>query len=411
MKNNIKKEFIWNSLGSGLTSFCSLFFLIIANRINGINIAGTFNFCYATICIFYCIAVYCGRTYQVTETDKNISNNDYIKSRIISTLLMLFITIVFAVINRYDFIKFSIFIILALMKIIEAISDVYHGILQKNNRLDIVGKSLFIRSILDILVFFIIEYFTKNIILASLSMVIISLIIFIFIDKKNANKYIIAEKYSKSSIIKIFKYGFFAFAFTFIANYLVNAPRYAIDSLMSSKFQTIFGIIVMPASIIMLINQLIIQPLIMKLKNYYKNKDKNNFVKIILILCIITTIIGVFSMIIAYFIGIPILNLLYGIDLTAYKTNLIIVLVGATLYTLSTILSNALIVLRKTKVQMIFYATSFIFAIGISYYLVDLYKFNGAIYSYILIMLLLFIMYLIYFIAIIYSKKVWSDKK
>ena len=37
MKNNLKKNVIWNTLGLTFNSFNSLFFLIIINRINGID--------------------------------------------------------------------------------------------------------------------------------------------------------------------------------------------------------------------------------------------------------------------------------------------------------------------------------------------------------------------------------------
>ena len=44
MKNNLKKNVIWNTLGLTFNSFNSLFFLIIINRINGIDDGGIFSF-------------------------------------------------------------------------------------------------------------------------------------------------------------------------------------------------------------------------------------------------------------------------------------------------------------------------------------------------------------------------------
>ena len=38
-----KKNFIWNTLGTGLNAFNSLFFMIIATRINGVEKAGVFS--------------------------------------------------------------------------------------------------------------------------------------------------------------------------------------------------------------------------------------------------------------------------------------------------------------------------------------------------------------------------------
>ena len=45
--SNIKKNFIWNMIGSVVNSFTSLIFLIIVTRINGVEQAGIFTFAFS----------------------------------------------------------------------------------------------------------------------------------------------------------------------------------------------------------------------------------------------------------------------------------------------------------------------------------------------------------------------------
>ena len=71
-KNNFKKCFIWNLLGTGFNAFNSLFFLIIVTRINGLENAGIFTIAFSTACILYAVGLYSGRIYQVTEQNKTI---------------------------------------------------------------------------------------------------------------------------------------------------------------------------------------------------------------------------------------------------------------------------------------------------------------------------------------------------
>lgn len=406
---NLKKAYIWNTLGSGLNSFNSLFFMIVVTRINGIKDAGIFTLSFATSCMLYIIAIYCGRTYQVTETEKDIDDNEFIVHRLLSSLIMIIVSFLFAFVNRYNFYKLFIFMLLCLFKCIDAICDVFHGILQKNDRLDIVGKSLFIRSLLNILIFIILDIFTKNLLISCTSLVVTNILILIIIDIRKALKYKEKTKLiNYKSVYRIFILGFFTFGVSFIANYLVNAPRYAIDSAMSEKFQTIFGIIVMPASIIMLINQFVIQPVIIMLKEDYLKKDKRKFLLLIYKIIGITVLIGIFSIVLAYFFGVPVLNILYGLNLDKYIINLIIVLLGAILYTIASVLLNALIILRKTKIQLLIYIFTSVLAFIISYKFVDLFGFNGAIYSYLIIMIILLILYIIYFFIVMCDKKIWK---
>lgn len=411
MNDNIKKSFFWNTLGSGLSSCNSLLFLVVVTRINGLINAGIFTLSYASACMFYVIATYSGRTYQVTETDSELNDSDFVFHRIISSIIMLIISILFGIINKYANTKMLVFVLLCILKSIEAICDVFHGIIQKNNRLDIVGKSLFLRSVLNIILFLVVDILTKSLILSTISLIVIDVIVLLLIDFRYSLKY--KEKFTKfnyHAIYKIFSLGFFTFGFSFIANYLVNAPRYAIDSIMSEEYQTIFGIIVMPATIIMLINQFIIQPLITTLKNDYSDKDKKSFITLIIKIIIVTITTGLISIICAYFLGIPVLNMLYGIKLNNYLYSLLSILLGATLYTIANVLSNSLIILRKTKIQLILYIITSIFAFLISYKLVNLFGFNGAIYSYVLIMSMLLILYIIYFIIVVNKKNIWEDK-
>ena len=63
-KKLMKKNFIWNIIGSGVNAFTSLFFMIIVTRINGINDAGIFTFAYATASFLNIIGIgkYCFRS-------------------------------------------------------------------------------------------------------------------------------------------------------------------------------------------------------------------------------------------------------------------------------------------------------------------------------------------------------------
>lgn len=411
MKSNLKKSFIWNTLGSGLNAFNSLFFLIIATRINGEKESGIFTLCFTTACLMYIIGTYSGRTYQVTEQDKTASDNEFIVNRIITVIIMLIASILIGLISGYNDFKLKILIILCVVKALEALCDVFHGIMQKNDRLDLVGKSMFIRSILNICLFLIVDLKTKKLLPSCLSLVLVDILVLLFIDIRYSKKYKeTKDKVNYKGALNILKLGFYTFGFTLLSNYLISIPRYAIDSYLDESFQTIFGIIVMPGTFITLISQFIIQPLIIKLKDYWSKKDKISFNNIVKKTTLAIFGIGILSIIGAYFLGVPVLNLLYGLALDKYLLSLLIILLGTTFYALSAFLSNCLIVFRKTKIQLIIYSFVAIFGIIISRILVSSYSFNGGVYSYLIIMLTLFIIYILAFIFI--NKSIdWKGSK
>lgn len=393
---NFKKNFIWNILGTGFNSFNSLFLMIIVTRINGIDQAGIYTIAYSTACILYVIGTYAGRVYQVTESDKSIGNKDYILNRCISCGIMMIATIVFVVFRRYDFYKSIIFIILALYKALEAFSDVLYGILQKDNKLYKVGQSYFAKAILTLIVFIITDLFFKNLIISCLSIVAIwALFIFTF-DISSTKKLLEEnEKAEISNAIKIFRSGFFIFAITFLGIYILNAPKYSIDSYLENSFQTIFGIITMPATAISLFGQFIFHPYLPQMAEHNDNKEYGKLKKLTYKVIFYIIGFGALSSLIIYLIGVPLLSFVYKIDLSAYRISLVAIIVSATLYCIGGTYSSMLTTMRKSFVQFIMYIIIAIIGFIISIILTKQYAIYGAVIAYSIIMLLYFLIYAI----------------
>ena len=68
----------------------------------------------------------------------------------------------------------------------------------------------------------------------------------------------------------------------------------------------------------------------------------------------------------AFLLGVPILSLLYGIDISSYKTLLMLIIAGGVLYSFSTLLSAALTTIRYTFIQ--FYCVFYNFNIYILFF-------------------------------------------
>ncbi len=405
-----RKNFIWNTLGTGLNAFNSLFFMIIATRVNGIEQAGIFTIAFSTACILYAIGLYAGRVYQVTELNDKISDKDFIVNRILTCFSMIIFLILFCIFRKYDIEKAVIFLLLTIYKALEAFSDIIYGILQKHDKLDIVGKSLFIKSILSILLFLIIDLLIRNIIVAIISMTIICIIIIIFYDFRKVYKYIdFKPKINWENVINILKKGFFVFAISFLGMYVVNAPKYSIDTYLTSDFQTIFGIIVMPATIMSLVAQFLIHPYLNQIVELYKTKNLKGLEKLILKILGIIGCFGVLATILGYLLGTQVLGLIYGIDLSMYKIGLSIIIISATLYTIGTVCSSILTTVRQTFSQFIIYVGVSIFAYIISAILTKYIGINGAIIAYFLIMVAQALSYFIY--TKIKLKKIFIEDK
>ena len=338
----LRKNFMWNMIGSTFASFISLFFMIIVTRINGIYDAGLFTFAFSTACLFYIIGIYSGRTFQVTDDSKEATNSNYFYSKILTCFVMLIVSIFFCIIKKYNMEKSLIIFSLVIFKCLEAFSECVYAIIQKEDKLYQVGISLFIKAIFGVIFFYIIDILTRNILISIFSIILINMLIIIFYDFKNLKnisfKLKKIDKNTIRSIKKILISGLYAFLYAFLTQYVINSPRYAIDSLLTNEIQTLYGILIMPSTIVVLLGQFIIHPFLLKLKELLNSK--NDFLKLTIKLLLVIICLGFIILFFAYFIGIPILEILYNIDLSEYLFEFIIIIVGEVIYGLTIILST-----------------------------------------------------------------------
>lgn len=406
---NLKKNIIWNAIGSTFYSFISLFLMLIVTRINGLDVAGIFTYAFSTACIFYTIGVYYGRVYQVSEKNKKILDSDFIYSKIILCFIMIFISIIFISIKKYDFVKSAIILLLCLYKAISAFAESYYAIIQKENNLHYVGKSMLYKTISEVLAFFIIDYFTHNVIITILSIIIIDVFFIELYDKRKIIK-LSWSKFSKHHLLYLLKSGFTICAFSFLSIYVINASKYAIDVSLSDDLQAIYGIIIMPATIMSLFSQFIIQPYLVKINIFIKEKNYTDFLKMVCLLILYMIIIGIVCVIGAYFLGIPILNFIYNIDLYQYQLDFTLIIIGSIFYGLSVLISFILISMNKNLSQLIVMIILTVVSYFTSNWFVSNYQLLGASLNYLITMILDFILYFIFLVFyMIKFKKVCQE--
>ena len=408
VENNDKKNFIWNIIGTTLNAFNSLFFMIIVTRISGVDQAGIFTFAFSTATLLNVIGVYSGRVYQVTDVS-NISDVEYIVNKIITCSIMIIFTFVFIIFNNYDIFKSFVICVLCFLKCLEAFCEVLYALLQKRDMLYKVGISLTLKSVIGFLTFLIFNIITKNVLLSSIGLLISFLLIVLIYDYNNIRKINITKNLNKKNVKKILLIGFFPFLVTFLCLFIINAAKYSIDLNLKNSDQTIYGIIIMPATVILLFGQYIIHPFLVKITTYFNSNNSKALSKIVFKFIIYILAFGVISLICIMFLGIPILQLLYGIDLESYKLCLILIIIGATFYGIVSIISNILIAMRHYKLQSLILFIISIFTFILSFFLTKINGIQGAVLSYFITMILLSLIYII--MIIYYIKKMKGRDK
>lgn len=379
----MKKDFIWNSLGTATWAFLSLFLLIIVTRVNGITDSGLFSFAFAFSLIMFTVGCFGGRTYQVSDHRKSFATEKYISLRIITSIAVIFITAGFILLNDYDLQKTILIGLVVAQRILDAVADVFYGIMQKNGYLFISGKSLFYKSILSLVAFLVIDLLTENLLLSTLSLPLISLLFLFLYDIPQSKK---LEKFGMKIRVngtrKILKSTFLSFVVILLGLVFSNISRYFID-IFHPNLQGQFGIIIMPLSLILLLASFTFTPATVRMTSDYSNGKIGSLNKLVIRILLLMATAAILLSILAYFFAAYLLAFLFGVDFTQYSLDIaLIILVGLTIATTS-LFTNIAIIARKLHVTAVIYIVSNTLLVLLCFSLVHTYQIRGAIISYV----------------------------
>lgn len=393
-KDTIKASYIWNMIGSMIMAFQSVIMLIIITRILSLYEAGVFTLAYASANLFLNIGKYGMRNFQVSDLKHQFTFSDYRFSRIITTFIMFTVSVIYVIVaskqNDYSMDKAWVIIWMCLFKMVDSFEDVYLGLYQQQGRLDVSGKILSLRMILTVVLFGACLIVSRNLLLSLVVSTIITTIILICFISLTYSKF--ENKDEKAEMVHIFsllKKCFPLFLGCFLAFYIGNAPKYAIDANLNDELQACYGFIAMPVFVIGLLNNFIFNPMITKMSLLWKEGNHNRFINMFIKQMIIVAGITLICEAGAYVLGIPVLSVLYNTDLSPYKTELLVLLLGGGFLALSGLLVTIMTIIRMQGRQAIGYIIVAIFAFVFSPIFVRKYQIFGAAILYLLLMMLL----------------------
>lgn len=354
MEANLKRDYIWNTVGVLAQNAISPLLLIAVTRINGIYDSGLFSFAFSIAIIFWVLGMWGGRTYQVSDVTREFSHRSYVMVRLLLAICMLAGACLFVWINEYDADKSSIIIALVLFKAMESIADAVHGVLQVHDRLYIAGKSLVYKAVSGFVLFIVIDLFTHNVLLSCLGIILANIIAVLFYDARIAGNVAtesILPQYFKrtaKNAINIMARTWPVFIVIFLSMFSLNIPRYFVD-LYHQEQIGYFGILAMPITLIALVMMFILQPKVVELSGQYGEKKYGEFNQTIYRLISVTSGIGLVIMLGAFVLGVPALGIVFGVDFSQYQTALMIIVAGAIINAIVSIFINIFIIIRAFK--------------------------------------------------------------
>ena len=394
-KNIDRSTYIWNTVSATVLAMQGPVIQAVVSRTNGQEDLGIFAIAFSVATLMMYVGQYGIRRFQASDVKEQFSFEEYHGMRIITCIALVIASLAYCIFGRafrgYSETKFAVIFMVCMLKMIMAYSDVYHGNMQQKGRFDVAAKATAIRYTAELVIFCVMLIVTHDLLLSAVVTVLCSVVMMVLLSMNAGRHYCASLKpvFRKPALKGLMIEGFPLFVSMFLNTYVSNAPRYAIDAYLNDDIQAVFSCIFMPVFVVQVVAQFIFNPVIASYAHMWLTKTKesyNAFIKRIRKMCLAVLGLAAFGLLVAATIGIPVLSAIFGLDLSDYKKELCIIMLGGAPLAYSVYFSTVIAIIRAQKSLIFCYGGVSLMSLAVSRHFVQGGGITGASWMYVLLM-------------------------
>ena len=325
------------------------------------------------------------RSVQSTDVMNRYSFHEYLWFRVITSAAALLICCSIIVALQYDFHLVEIILLLVGLKMVESVADVYFGFFQKQERLDLVGKSLMTRSFIAVLFVVAILYTTEALVALIFSLIAAYVAVFLFYDmtRKIKSSPIIYGPLSADYGKKFFDLFITALPLgvTVSVNVLYQSiPRFMVDHYHGAAALGVFAGVSYFLVVGGTVANAMAQSATPRLAKYFFS-NAHAFNVLVIKLIFLASLLGFFSIAFAAIFADQFLSLVYTPEFVGHRSLFVWVMILATLTYISGVVGSALTAMQCFKIQACISCFCLLVLFSFSYILIEPYGALGGAYA------------------------------
>lgn len=405
-KVSLKENTLWYTLGTLCSSCSNVLLMIYVTRILGVDQAGVFSIAYSIAQLMLTIGWFSTRQFQVSDIDEEYSFSDYLAFKLFLSIVVIIGAFVYSGYLNLSPIKKIVTLAYCIFILCDVFADLFSSRFQQMDKLFISGISYLIRIIGYNVIFLLSLILFKNLLLSISLSLVYSCIELLFFDVPMIKSLsIIKLEFPIKKIGSLFIKCFPLFIGSFITTFIINIPKNAIELNFSSSLQTYYNIIFMPSSIVNMFCMFVFVPLYTNIATVWHKGTKNVFLSLVLKLMLVCLGLSVLILAGSYLLGIPFLQIVYGVDLSGYKTAFMILMCAGCMTSFNSIMIYIFTVIRKQKLILFVYIIAMALCQILINPLIQNLNLIGASLDYLIGMSVVGVLFLILFAVVMFKQK------
>ena len=375
---SIKQNMLWNSAGSLTYLICQWLVTVLVARlsITGYDAAGALAIAMSVSNIFASIGIYKMRSYQISDTNKEYKQSEYVGFRFITIGIGIAVCTLYSIFTCDS----STYITIALYIVFRAgdvLINVFHGIDQINFRMDICGKSMMARGILFLIAFTTVFYKTNNLNIALIAMILTTYPVIAY-DAYQAKQFTqITPVFCFKNIKRLLIECFPAVLGTSFFLATTSLSRQFLGLIEGQSALGIYASVCTPVVIIQAMADYIYTPLLGVFADNIYRKKRESFQKLLSKVVLAIIAFGLFSLLGFHFLGPFLLRIAFNQTIADYSFLLYAAAICVSLTALNTFLNELLITLRQMQFISKANLAALLISVSTSIPLIKMFGMNG----------------------------------
>ena len=360
----LRRNFSWTFAGNMVYAACQWGMLAAIAKLGSPEMVGQFTLGLAVTAPIIMFSNLQLRSIQATDTKQEYQFRDYLGLRLIATGLAILVTLGITWKSGYSWDTTLVVLGLSLSKAVDSISDVFSGLIQQHERMDLIAISSMLRGLLALAFLAIAVYFTHSVFLGTLGLSVASAIVLVGYDlPSGALMFRASQPETGNPLTPDWHWGklqqllwlSLPLGFTMMLISLnTNIPRYFIDQHLGKRELGFFAAIsysMVAAN--MLVNALG-QSATPRLAKYYAAGNSRAFGALLFMLVGIGLIIGMIGIFVVKIGGKEILTILYRPEYAQpqYLEIFLLLMVITAISNVSSFLGYGMTAIRYFSVQL-----------------------------------------------------------
>lgn len=373
-------NFLWTLGGNVIGTGCQWLLIVLLAKLTNPGIVGQLALALAVAGPITFFADFRLRLLYVTDHKGAYDLSEMLGLRVILLCAAVAIVTITCLIAHFSLSVTATVLIVAFSQLTDFLSETYYGELQKRERMDRVAKSLVARNVLAACGFTAIIYLTRNLVLATIALVVARCLVLVFYDSATAvlGKALVRPAWNRQRQWTMFVAAVPLAIVALLVSLTGYIPRYVLEADLGKTELGIYSAInYIPAGCGLVVSA-IGYAVFARLARHFGNGELADFKKLLAKIVLIYAGIGVSGVLVSVVMGPTVLRIVYG-PIYAEKADILRwLMIVAAVQTITTAVQCGITAASRFAIQVPLFATVAFLSFAGCYVLIPRYKLEGA---------------------------------